>query len=210
MEPALSQGELKTSRKGVMRFTITTKGKSAHAGAAHEEGINAIEEMAHQIICLQNLTNYESGNTINIGEIKGGSRPNVIPEECQIAVDVRIRNIVEANKITNIIDNLKSNVPGSKILITGGIERDPMPKTPEISAAFKQASQIAKNLGIMLKEGSTGGGSDANIIANYKVPILDGLGPLGDGAHTSKEHLLLNSVSNRTALLSGIISEWKI
>ena len=210
MEPALSQGELKTSRKGVMRFTITTKGKSAHAGAAHEEGINAIEEMAHQIICLQNLTNYETGNTINIGEIKGGSRPNVIPEECQIAVDVRIRNIVEANKITNIIDNLKSNVPGSKILITGGIERDPMPKTPEISAAFKQASQIAKNLGIMLKEGSTGGGSDANIIANYKVPILDGLGPLGDGAHTSKEHLLLNSVSNRTALLSGIISEWKI
>ncbi|HCU80527.1 MAG TPA: hypothetical protein DGN60_05115 [Chloroflexi bacterium] len=208
MEPALPEGELKTARKGVARFDVITKGKASHSGAAHEDGINAIEEMAHQIIALQKLTDYASGSTISVGKITGGTRTNVVPDECHVTVDMRVPTPSEATRMINLVNNLKACVPGSEIHITGGIEREPMPRTPEIAQAFQKAAEIGKSLGLSLQEGSTGGGSDANIIAPYQIPILDGLGPQGDGAHTNNESLTLSSMAPRTALLAGILSEW--
>jgi glutamate carboxypeptidase len=208
MEPALPNGELKTARKGVARFDVITKGKASHSGAAHEDGVNAIEEMAHQIIALQKLTDYASGSTISVGKITGGTRTNVVPDECHITVDMRVPTPSEAVRMIKLVKNLKPCVPGGEINITGGIEREPMPRTPEIAEAFQRASEIGADLGITLEEGSTGGGSDANIIAPYGIPILDGLGPQGDGAHTNNESLTLSSMAARTALLAGILSEW--
>ena len=208
MEPALPEGELKTARKGVARFDVITKGKASHSGAAHEDGINAIEEMAHQIIALQKLTDYASGSTISVGKVTGGTRTNVVPDECHITVDMRVPTPSEAERMIKLVKNLKPCVPGGAIHITGGIEREPMPRTPEIAKAFQRASQIGETIGISLQEGSTGGGSDANIIAPYGIPILDGLGPQGDGAHTNNESLTLASMAARTALLAGILSEW--
>ena len=208
MEPALPDGELKTARKGVARFDVIAKGKASHSGAAHEDGVNAIEEMAHQIIALQKLTDYESGSTISVGKIIGGTRTNVVPDECRITVDMRVPTPSEAERMIKLVKNLKPCVPGGAIHITGGIEREPMPRTPEIAEAYQRASEIGATIGISLEEGSTGGGSDANIIAPYGIPILDGLGPQGDGAHTNNESLTLSSMAARTALLAGILSEW--
>ena len=208
MEPALPDGELKTARKGVARFDVITKGRASHSGAAHEDGVNAIEEMAHQIIALQKLTDYASGSTISVGKITGGTRTNVVPDECRITVDMRVPTPSEAERMIKAVKNLKPCIPGGEIHITGGIEREPMPRTPEIAEAYQRASEIGATIGISLEEGSTGGGSDANIIAPYGIPILDGLGPQGDGAHTNNESLTLSSMTARTALLAGILSEW--
>lgn len=208
MEPALPDGELKTARKGVARFEVMTKGKASHSGAAHDDGVNAIEEMAHQVLALQKLTDYDSGSTISVGKITGGTRTNVVPDECHVAVDMRVPTPSEAERMIKLVNNLEACLPGAEVHITGGIEREPMPRTPEIANAFQRASQIGAALGISLEEGSTGGGSDANIIAPYGVPILDGLGPQGDGAHTSHESLTIASMATRTALLAGILSEW--
>ena len=208
MEPALPDGELKTARKGVARFEVMTKGKTSHSGAAHDDGVNAIEEMAHQVLALQKLTDYDSGSTISVGTITGGTRTNVVPDECNITVDMRVPTPSEADRMIRLVNNLEACLPDAEVLVTGGIEREPMPRTPEIAKAFQRASQIGADLGITLEEGSTGGGSDANIIAPYGVPILDGLGPQGDGAHTSHESLTIVSMATRTALLTGILSEW--
>ena len=208
MEPALPDGELKTARKGVARFDVITKGRASHSGAAHEDGVNAIEEMAHQIIALQKLTDYASGSTISVGKITGGTRTNVVPDECRITVDMRVPTPSEAERMIKSVKNLKPCIPGGEIQITGGLEREPMPRTPEIAEAFQRVSEIGETIGISLEEGSTGGGSDANIIAPYGIPILDGLGPQGDGAHTNNESLTLSSMAARTALLAGILSEW--
>ena len=208
MEPALPEGELKTARKGVARFEVMTKGKASHSGAAHDDGVNAIEEMAHQVLALQKLTDYDSGSTISVGKITGGTRTNVVPDECRVTVDMRVPTPSEAERMIKLVNNLEACLPGAEVHITGGIEREPMPRTPEIAKAFQRASQIGAVLGISLEEGSTGGGSDANIIAPYGVPILDGLGPQGDGAHTNHESLTIASMATRTALLAGILSEW--
>jgi len=208
MEPALPDGELKTARKGVARFEVMTKGKASHSGAAHDDGVNAIEEMAHQVLALQKLTDYDSGSTISVGKITGGTRTNVVPDECNITVDMRVPTPSEADRMIGLVNNLEACLPDAEVQVTGGIEREPMPRTPEIAKAFQRASQIGADLGITLEEGSTGGGSDANIIAPYGIPILDGLGPQGDGAHTNNESLTLSSMAARTALLAGILSEW--
>ena len=121
---------------------------------------------------------------------------------------MRVPTPSEAERMIKLVKNLKPCVPGGAIHITGGIEREPMPRTPEIAKAFQRASEIGETIGISLQEGSTGGGSDANIIAPYGIPILDGLGPQGDGAHTNNESLTLSSMTARTALLAGILSEW--
>ena len=208
MEPALPDGELKTARKGVARFEVMTKGKASHSGAAHQDGVNAIEEMAHQVLALQKLTDYDAGSTISVGKITGGTRTNVVPDECHITVDMRVPTLSEAERMIKLVNSLEACLPGSEVHVTGGIEREPMPRTPEIAKAFERASEIGTALGISLEEGSTGGGSDANMIAPYGVPILDGLGPQGDGAHTSDEALTIASMATRTALLAGILSEW--
>jgi glutamate carboxypeptidase len=208
LEPCLPDGSLKTWRKGVGDFEITVRGKAAHAGADHERGRNAIEELAHQIIAIQKLTDYAQGTTVNVGVVAGGSRSNVVPELARAHVDLRVMTAAEGDRISDWMRQLKPVLDGTSIEVTGGLNRPPMPRDERMAASFARAGAIAARLGMAISEGGTGGGSDANFVAPLGVPVLDGLGALGNGAHSEREHVVIANLPERTALLAALLSEW--
>lgn len=208
MEPALPGGILKTARKGVGGFDIRIYGRAAHAGADHHKGINAIEEMAHQILALQKLTRYESGTTVNVGVIHGGSASNVVPAECHIEVDFRVSQLDETERIMAAVQDLKPHLDGARIEIEGGLNRPPMVRDALMERTFRRAAEIGQRHGFDLQEASTGGASDANFTAAMHIPTLDGLGADGDGGHAITEHVILASLPTRAALLAALLSEW--
>jgi len=208
LEPCLPDGALKTWRKGVGSFEIVARGKATHAGADHENGRNAIEEIAHHVLAAQRLTDYAKGTTVNVGVIGGGSRANVVPAEARIQVDMRVMTQAEAERITVWMRALKPALPGASLEVSGGLNRPPMPRDERMAATFARAQAIAARIGLALSEGGTGGGSDANFVAPLGVPVLDGLGALGNGAHSEREHIVIASLPERAALLAGIIGEW--
>jgi glutamate carboxypeptidase len=207
LEPALPGGVVKTARKGVGGYTIRVKGRSAHAGADHQKGRNAIEEMAHQVLALQRLTNYELGTTVNVGEIMGGSASNVVPAECKIEVDYRVTRHEEVERLERAVRSLQPVLEGTTLHISGGLNRPPMERDERMIATFEKARRIAAGHGFELQEGSTGGASDANFTASL-APSLDGLGADGDGAHAVHEHVLVASLPQRAALAAALLSEW--
>ncbi len=209
MEGALLDGSLKTWRKGVGEFNVKVKGRAAHAGGDHKEGRNAIEEMAHQIIAIQKLTNYEKQTTLNVGVIHGGTTSNVVPEESSIEVDVRVMQPGEWERLTAEIQKLKPVLDGTSIEISGGLNRPPMPFGEASQAAFAKASKIAKDmLGMELKAGGTGGASDGNFVAPLGIPVLDGMGAIGEGYHSDREYIFANSLEERANLLAALIENW--
>lgn len=203
--PVAGSGALKTGRKGSARYFIEIKGKSAHAGNHHEEGVNAIEEAAHLIIYLQSLTDYFKGTTINVGQVKGGGKLNVVPENALIGVNVRARTLEEQHRIDSIIKNLKALRQGIKIKVRGGITRPPMNRNRETEKLFRIAKLVAIENQINLKEAYVGGSSDANFTANLGIPTLDGLGAVGSGIHAQDEHIILSEIPRRTTLLCKLI-----
>jgi glutamate carboxypeptidase len=209
MEPAIPDGSLKTWRKGTGNFDVVIRGRSTHAGADHESGVNAIEEAANQTLALQRLTNYKTGTTVNVGVIKGGTRPNVVPDECSLEVDIRVLTPAEADSTYEAITSLKPFNPKATVTVSGGLNRPPMPRTEIIASAFAQAQRIGAALGLNLTEGGTGGASDANFVAPLGVPVLDGLGLIGNGAHSEREHIVIKSFPERTALLAALLSMWE-
>lgn len=208
LESALLDGSLKTWRKGVGEFWIKVKGRAAHAGGAHEEGRNAIEEMAHQILAIQKLTNYERGTTLNVGVIHGGTVSNVVPEEAVAQVDVRIMQPGEWERIEAEMKALSSVLDGTSLDITGGLNRPPMPFDETMETTFEKARMIAEEIGIELKAGGSGGGSDANFVAPLGIPVLDGLGAVGEGYHSEREFIFGDSLEERARLLAALIREW--
>jgi glutamate carboxypeptidase len=208
LEPCLPDGSVKTWRKGVGDFTIEVRGKAAHAGADHERGRNAIEELAHHVLAVQKLTDYRLGTTLNVGVISGGSRSNVVPDHAQAVVNMRVMTQAEADRITSWMLALRPAMEGTRVEVTGGLNRPPMPRDALMAATYARAREIAASLGIDLREGGTGGGSDANLVAPLGIPVLDGLGARGNGAHSEREHILIASLPERTALLAAILSEW--
>lgn len=208
LEPALTNGALKTARKGIGGFDVLVKGRATHAGGDHENGVNAIEEAAHHILALQKLTDYNKGTTVNVGVVAGGTRSNVVPDECRLEVDLRVVTPADAEEACAAIGALRAVNPKAIITVTGGMNRPPMPRTENIARAFAFAQGVGNALGLTLTEGSTGGGSDANFVAPLGVAVLDGLGPLGNGAHSEREHVLIKSLPERTALLTGLLSQW--
>ena len=200
-------GKYKTERKGVSHYNITAKGRAAHAGADHARGINAIEEMAHQILAVQAMTDYGIGTTANVGVIKGGTRGNVVPAEASIEINVRARSRANANTIHERIMGLKAIHPEAELIIEGGIGVPPMERTPEIAALFKRAQGLAADMGIEIDEGSTGGGSDGNKTAALGVPTLDGMGIVGDGGHAITEYGEIDSMPERAAIMAAMLRE---
>jgi glutamate carboxypeptidase len=209
LEPALANGELKTARKGVGMFSVTTRGRAAHAGGNHEQGRNAIEEMAHQVLAVQQLTDYTRGTTVNVGTISGGVATNVVPAVCRAEVDFRVELQEEADRIDRAFRSLQPNLEGTGLEVDGGLNRPPMVRDDLMARTFEQAHQIALNHGMELREGSTGGASDANLTAAMGVPTLDGLGAVGDGAHAVDEHVRIDSLPERAALLEWLLCEWE-
>lgn len=207
-EPAIARtGALKTSRKGTSRYEIHIRGKAAHAGNHHEDGISAIGEMAKQIEYLHSLTDYSLGTTINVGVVSGGTRYNVVAEEATMNVDVRAVQVSEANRIDAIINNLQPQIPGIRLQVTGGITRPPMERSANTERLFRLAEQCGAELGISLKEGPAGGGSDGNFAAALGIPVLDGLGSVGEGPHAEYEHVELDQLPVRAALLAKLLTK---
>jgi len=208
MEPAMPDGSLKTWRKGVGSYTVSVHGKAAHAGADHQNGVNAIEELAHHVIAIQSLTDYEKGTTLNVGKITGGTASNVVPEFASARVDFRVLQEGEADRIAYWMSAINPVLKGTTIEVTGGVNRPPMPRDDRMVQAFEKARQIASDIGIDLTESGSGGGSDANFVAPLGVPILDGLGAIGEGMHSEGEYIRIDSLPERAALLAALLSEW--
>lgn len=208
LEPALAGGQLKTFRKGVGDFIVKAHGRAAHAGGDHQKGINAIEELAYHIPALQKLTDYESGTTINVGTIRGGSASNVVPEHAEMEVDFRISQMAEIDRVVTAVQGLKPILPGARLEVSGGLNRPPMEHNATMVKTFEQARRLAASIGLTLEEGSTGGGSDGNFTAALGTPTLDGMGAVGDGAHAAHEHVVVSSLADRAALLASILTQW--
>jgi glutamate carboxypeptidase len=208
MEPALVNGSLKTWRKGVGEFWVRTRGRAAHAGGDHQKGRNAIEEMAYQVLAIQKLTDYSKQTTLNVGVIRGGTVSNVVPEEAVIQVDVRVMQPGEWERLESEMKSLKPMLDGTYIEISGGLNRPPMPFDATMKATFEKAKSIAAPIGMELKAGGTGGASDANFVAPLGVPVLDGLGAVGEGAHSEREYIFAASLEERARLVAALLREW--
>jgi len=205
LEPAASQGALKTARKGVGEFQVTVRGRSAHAGINPSAGVNAISELARQIPRIEKLARPRRGLTVNVDVIQGGTRVNVIPELAVARVDVRVPTAGDRDKIEKRMRALAPIHPDAKLEVTGGVNRPPLERKMAI-ALFRQARVSGRRMGLELKEAATGGGSDGNFTAALGIPTLDGLGGTGDGAHARHEHVVLRELPQRTALLAALMA----
>ena len=199
------EGRIKTARKGVGVFTIIIEGKSAHAGVEPENGVSAILELPAIIETLQELNDPQTGVTLNIGLVEAGTRTNIVPDRCEIGVDVRVPTTEDAARIDNAVRALRTVQPGTQIQIQGGIERPPMERTPRNRALWKAAQEIGRELGLELEESYTGGGSDGNLTSPFTA-TLDGLGGVGGGAHAKHEFILLDKMMERSALLALLLT----
>lgn len=208
LEPAAPpNGAIKTSRKGVGEFIVTVKGIAAHAGSAPQEGVSAVLELAHQIVYLHSLSNLDIGTTVNVGKIEGGSSSNVVADAARAYVDLRVVTNQEGERLDGLIRGLTPKLKGTHIEVVGGMERPPMERTPAIESLFVLAGKLAGEMGFEIVESSSGGGSDGNFTAGLGVPTLDGLGPVGDGAHATHEHIIASKLPERTALLVRLLQE---
>jgi len=198
-EPARAQGgRCVTARKGTGTIEITTKGKAAHAGVAHQAGQNAIEEMAHQILALQKMTDYDQGTTVSVGTIQGGTTSNVVPDQCAIVADFRITNEAAGQALKKQVLALKSVNPEVALQIDFDLNRPAMARTAATQSLFEKCQDFARQADFELLEAPlTGGASDANFTAALGVPTLDGLGADGDGAHTLDEYILVSTLAQR-------------
>ncbi|HEX2994851.1 MAG TPA: M20 family metallopeptidase [Anaerolineales bacterium] len=208
LEGGLSDGALKTWRKGVGEFWVKTRGRAAHSGGEHEMGRNAIEEMSHQVIAIQKLTDYAKQTTLNVGVIQGGTVSNVVPEEANIQVDVRVMQPGEWERLEGEMRKLKPVLDGTSIEVTGGLNRPPMPFDETMKATFEKARSIAARIGMNLKAGGSGGASDANYVAPLGIPVLDGLGAVGEGYHSEREYIFAGSLAERVKLVAALLQGW--
>lgn len=207
LEPSLEPGgRLKTERKGIASFTITVHGRAAHAGLDPEKGASAILEMAHQVLRLHALADPARGITVSVGTLQGGIRRNVIPPEARAVVDVRMVRLEDAAAVERAIRGLRPVTPGTRIEVAGGLERAPLERTARNQALWEQAREVGRRLGLALAEGSAGGASDGNTTSPL-APTLDGLGPVGDGAHAAHEFVWVDRMPERAALLAALVME---
>ncbi len=205
LEPAAARGALKTARKGVGEFQVTVHGRSAHAGINPSAGVNAISELARQILRIEKFGKPRRGLTVNVDVIHGGSRANVIPEVATARVDVRVPTALDRDKIEQQMRSLEAIHPEARLEITGGVNRPPLERKMA-RELFRHARDVGRQMGLELSEASTGGGSDGNFTAALGIPTLDGLGGTGDGAHARHEHVIIRELPQRAALLAALIA----
>lgn len=205
MEPPASGGRVKTSRKGTGIFAIKVEGKAAHAGLEPEKGASAILELARQTEQLHAINLSGSGITLNVGVVRGGTRSNVVAAEAQGEIDVRFSTEAESQEIERILSSLKPIDERTKVFVSGSINRPPMERTAAVIELFEKARAIAADLDFDLGEAQVGGASDGNFLAAMGIPVLDGLGISGDGAHAVHEHIEADDIPRRGALIGGLI-----
>jgi glutamate carboxypeptidase len=199
-EPARDGGKIVTGRKGVGRFEVFIKGVPAHAGTRPEDGRSAIRELANVIQTLEGMNDLKRGVTVNVGVVRGGTRPNVTPEEASAEVDLRVPSFADAEEFVGRILGLTSKTEGVTVKVTGELNRPPYEKGNSGASLYEQAKVLAAELGFDLIDTHTGGGSDGNFTAAH-TGTLDGLGVDGKGAHTHYEQLYVSSLEPRARLL---------
>ncbi|HXE91338.1 MAG TPA: M20 family metallopeptidase [Terriglobales bacterium] len=210
LEPATGpEGAVKTSRKGVGEYRVKITGIPVHAGIEPQKGASAIHELARQIARIEKFNDYERGLTVNVGVIGGGTRTNVVAAEAWAAVDVRVARMSDAPRIERKFRSLRPKDERCKLEVTGGVNRPPMERTEGVATLYELARELARGLGVDLKESATGGGSDGNFTAALGVPTLDGLGGLGDGAHARHEQVVLDALPWKAVLVAGLIASVK-
>jgi glutamate carboxypeptidase len=205
LEPALPGGALKTSRKGCGEFVLRAVGRAAHAGVEPERGASAVSELARQIPRIEALQDQAAGTTVNVGVIRGGTRPNVVAADAEAVIDVRAASAAEADRVRRALHALAPVDPRITLAVCGGLDRPPMQRSAGVARLFDLARDVAAGLGRELGEGGTGGGSDGNLTAALGVPTLDGLGAVGGGAHADDEHVSVGDLAWRAALLAGLL-----
>ena len=205
MEPPALGGRVKTSRKGTGIFAIKVEGKAAHAGLEPEKGASAILELARQTEQLHAINLSGSGITLNVGVVHGGTRSNVVAAEAQGEIDVRFSTEAESQEIERILSSLKPIDERTKVFVSGSINRPPMERTAAVVELFEKARAIAADIDFDLGEAQVGGASDGNFLAAMGIPVLDGLGISGDGAHAVHEHIEAGDIARRGALIGGLL-----
>jgi glutamate carboxypeptidase len=206
LEPSLPGGGAKTSRKGVGQFELTVHGVAAHAGVDPGKGASAIYELARQILAIEAMQDLPHGISVNVGVVDGGSRPNVVADRAAATIDVRVPTLADAGRVETALRGLRPQIPGTRLEVTGGVDRPPFERSPGVGLLYEQARDAAAALGHELAEGGTGGGSDGNFTGALGVPTLDGLGPMGDGAHALHEHVVEADLAWRAALLAVLLT----
>lgn len=205
-EPSGPGGKVKTGRKGTGNFTLKAHGVASHAGLDPEKGASAILELSRQIQILESLTDYDLGTTVTVNMIKGGTASNVIAAEAECDIDMRFTSMAEAARIENALKNLTPVDARVSLELIGAINRPPMERTDSTIALFEKAKAAAHSLGATLEEIQVGGASDGNFVGALGVPVLDGLGITGDGAHSVNEHIIASDIPFRGALLTTLLT----
>ncbi len=206
LEPS-RDGALVTWRKGVGRFEMEIHGLASHAGAAHERGVSAVEELARQVLRLEAMTDYERGTTVNVGVVQGGSKVNVRPANAWAEIDLRVTSAEEGERMVRAIRNLQPINPKATLIITGGLNRPPWEESPAGRDLFERARRLGAPLGLNLWASGSGGGSDGNFTAALGIPTLDGMGIEGNDAHATTEWVDLTSLPRKAALLAALLLE---
>ena len=206
LEPPGSGGRVKTGRKGTGIFTIEARGCAAHAGLEPEKGASAILELARQTERLHSFNGSSGGISINVGVLHGGTLSNVVAAEAHAEIDVRFSSAGEAERIENEIFDLRPYDDRVRLIVKGGINRPPMERNEKVLGLYNRAKALAHQLNFELGEIQVGGASDGNFAAAAGAAVLDGLGIAGDGAHATHEHIILDDIPRRGALLAGLIA----
>jgi len=206
LEPPASGGRVKTGRKGTGMFTLEARGRAAHAGLEPEKGVSAIVEIARQIERLHRLNDYGSGTTVNVGVVRGGTASNVVAAEATAEIDLRFTTDEGGAHLASQILGLRPFDERIQLIVQGGINRPPLERSEKVLALYTQARKVAAALEYELGEAQVGGASDGNFAAAVGAAVLDGLGIDGDGAHAVHEHIQIDDIARRGALLAGLIA----
>jgi len=205
LEPSLPGGALKTARKGCGGYEVRVRGISAHAGIEPQKGASAVQELAHQILRLNALQDVDRGVSVNVVQVSGGLRSNVIPDEARAIVDVRAPTTAAMTDIEAAFRALTPVDPRTSIDVRGGFDRPPLERSRDVVRLLDLARTVGGEIGQEVTEGATGGGSDGNFTAALGVPTLDGLGAIGDGAHALHEHVIVDALPDRAALIAALV-----
>jgi glutamate carboxypeptidase len=207
-EPAWPGGAVKTQRKGSASFTLRAKGAAAHAGADFARGANAILELSRRLLDAAALTDLPRGVTVNVGTIRGGTRPNVVPDRAEAELDVRFRTLADGERTRAALESLTTEDSRVSLEVEASAFYPPLERNAAVEATYRRARSLADALGLPpLEEVSTGGASEASFAAALGLPTLDGLGPDGDGAHAIHEHVILSTLPERAALAAALVQD---
>jgi glutamate carboxypeptidase len=208
MEPATIDEALKTQRKGVATYKLEIEGLPSHAGNAPEKGINAIMEFAQQAMAINGLNDLKRGTSVSVTMVEGGSATNVIPAHVTAFIDTRAVTVSAFEETYKKMMSLEPFVPGAKLTVEKINGHRPMERDDTMIRSYNQCKAIGERYGLSIYEDSSGGGSDGNTVAALGIPVLDGLGPQGDGLHALHEHVVLNSLPRRSTLIAAMLKEW--